>query len=187
MSEGPRTSRSGATTPAPVQISGFDEQDAVAVEVTRWVRLAQLVLHEERVDREAELGLIFVDEDAISELNERFLDGDGPTDVLAFPLDEGGSVPGRDPDEGGRGPGSPAESAEPPVVLGDVVVCPSVAARHARDRGAGIDDELALLVVHGVLHLLEYDHADPGEAERMRRRESELLTRFAELEADRAR
>jgi probable rRNA maturation factor len=188
VSEGRRTPpvRAANVSP-PVQVSGFDEQDAVAVEVTRWVRLAQLVLREERVDRDAELGLIFVDEDTISDLNERFLDGDGPTDVLAFPLDEGGSVPGRDPDEGGRGPGTPAEAAEPPVVLGDVVVCPSVAARQAQERGGGVDDELALLVVHGVLHLLDYDHADPGEAERMRRRESELLARFAELEGERAR
>ena len=97
---------------APVQVSGFDEQGAVTVDVTRWVRLAQLVLREERVDPDAELGLIFVDEQAITDLNERFLDGAGPTDVLAFPLDEGGTTAGRDPDEGGRGPGSPADVAE---------------------------------------------------------------------------
>jgi probable rRNA maturation factor len=169
-------------TPAPVQVSGFDEQDAVAVEIPRWVRLAQLVLREERIDPEAEVGLIFVDEQAMTDLNERFLDGDGPTDVLAFPLDEGGTVPGRDPDEGGRGPGASADTLEPPVVLGDVVVCPSVAARQA---GAGrLEDELALLVVHGVLHLLEYDHAEPADEERMRRRERELLNRFAEDEGE---
>jgi probable rRNA maturation factor len=169
---------------APVQVSGFDEQDAVPVEVPRYVQLAQLVLREERADPDAELGLIFVDEDAITDLNERFLDGEGPTDVLAFPLDEGGSPPGRDPDDGGRGPGSPADANEPPIVLGDVVVCPSVAARQARDQSRAVDDELALLVVHGVLHILEYDHAEPAEAERMRRREAELLARFAELEAE---
>ncbi len=167
---------------APVQVSGFDEQDAVPVDVTRWVRLAQLVLHEERVDPDAELGLIFVDETAITDLNERFLDGDGPTDVLAFPLDEGGTTAGRDPDEGGRGPGAPADGGDPPIVLGDVVVCPSVAAAQATSRAQPVDDELALLVVHGVLHLLEYDHAEPADAERMRRRERELLTRFGALE-----
>jgi probable rRNA maturation factor len=171
------------TPAAPVQVSGFDEQDAVAVEVTRWVRLAQLVLREERVDPDAEVGLIFVDEDAMTDLNQRFLEGEGPTDVLAFPLDEGGTVPGRDPDEGGRGPGSPADAAEPPIVLGDVVVCPSVADQQAQAASHALDDELALLVVHGILHLLEYDHADPVEADRMRRREAELLRRFAELEA----
>ena len=170
-----------------MQVSGFDEQTVVPVEVTRWVRLAQLVLREERVDPGAELGLIFVDEDAIADLNRRFLEGDGPTDVLAFPLDEDGARSGRDPDEGGRGPGSPGEASEPPVVLGDVVVCPSVAAGEARTRGVGLEDELALLVVHGVLHLLEYDHADPGEAERMQRRERELLRRFADLETEERR
>ena len=172
-------------TAAALQVSGFDEQDAVAVDIGRWVHLAQLVLREERVDPDAELGLIFVDEGTITDLNLQFLDGDGPTDVLAFPIDEGGRVPGRDPDEGGRGPGSPADGAEPPIVLGDVVVCPTVAVRQAAARGAALDDELALLVVHGVLHLLEYDHADPAEADRMRGREVELLARFAEIDADR--
>ena len=170
---------------APVQVSGFDEQDVVAVDINRWVYLAQLVLREERVDPDAELGLIFVDEATITDLNAQFLDAEGPTDVLAFPIDESGHVPGRDPDDGGRGPGSPTESAEPPVVLGDVVVCPSVAARQATNRGGPVDDELALLVVHGVLHLLEYDHGDPVDAERMRSRQAELLARFADLEADR--
>ncbi len=63
-------------------------------------------------------------------------------------------------------------------MLGDVVVCPSVAARQAASGGRPLDDELALLVVHGVLHLLEYDHAEPGDAARMQRREQELLGRF---------
>jgi probable rRNA maturation factor len=172
------------TRPAPVQVSGYDEQDVVPIDVPRWVRLAQLVLREERVDPGAELGLVFVDEAAMRDLNERYLDGDGPTDVLAFPLDEGAAA-GRDPDEGGRGPGSPADALEPPLVLGDVVVCPTIAAGQAAGRGAPLDDELALLVVHGVLHLLEYDHADPAEAERMRGREAELLARFAEVDPGR--
>ncbi|HEV2311336.1 MAG TPA: rRNA maturation RNase YbeY [Acidimicrobiia bacterium] len=172
-------------TAAALQVSGFDEQTAVAVDLGRWVHLAQLVLREERVDPDAELGLIFVDEPTITDLNAQFLDGEGPTDVLAFPIDEGGRVPGRDPDEGGRGPGSPADAAEPPIVLGDVVVCPTIAVGQAAVRGASVDDELALLVVHGVLHLLEYDHAEPAEAERMRGRELELLARFAEVDPGR--
>lgn len=170
------------TPPAPVQVSGYDEQDVVPVEVTRWVRLAQLVLQAERVDPEAELGLVFVDEATIADLNHRFLDATGPTDVLAFPLDEELPAAGRDPDEGGRGPGSTSDTSEPPVVLGDVVVCPAVAQRQADATGTPVDAELALLVVHGVLHLLDYDHADPGDAERMQRRERELLARFAELD-----
>lgn len=170
------------TPSAPVQVSGYDEQDTVTVEVTRWVRLAQLVLHAERVDPDAELGLIFVDEATIADLNHRFLDATGPTDVLAFPIDEELPTAGRDPDEGGRGPGSTADATEPPVVLGDVVVCPAVAQRQADVTGTPLDHELALLVVHGVLHLLEYDHAEPADAERMQRRERELLARFAELD-----
>jgi probable rRNA maturation factor len=166
----------------PMQVFGADEQDAVAVDVLRYLRLAQLVLAEERVPTDAEMSVVFVDEDTIADLNARFLDGDGPTDVLAFPLDDDALPGGRQPDQGGRGPGSPAEASEPPVVLGDVLVCPSVAARQAAGLGRTLDEELALLVVHGVLHLLDYDHAEPDETVRMQRREAELLGRFRVLE-----
>jgi len=172
------------TASAPAQVSGYDEQDVIAVDISRWVRLAQLVLRAERVDPDAELGLIFVDESTIADLNLRFLDTSGPTDVLAFPLDEDLTSAGRDPDDGGRGPGSATEPSEPPMVLGDVVVCPTVAQRQATTAGTPLDNELALLVVHGVLHLLDYDHAETADAERMQRRERELLARFAELEDD---
>jgi probable rRNA maturation factor len=167
---------------SPIQVFGADEQDAVPVDVLRWVRLAQLVLREERVPPDAEVSVIFVDEQSISDLNERFLETPGPTDVLAFPIDEDAGPSGRQPDQGGRGPGSPDEDPDPPVVLGDVVVCPAVASRQAGEHGHDLDDELALLVVHGVLHLLDYDHAEPAETERMRRREQELLARFRDLE-----
>jgi probable rRNA maturation factor len=168
----------------PIQVFGADEQNAVPIEVLRWVRLAQLVLHEERAPDDAELSVVFVDEQAMTDLNERFLDGTGPTDVLAFPLDDDVAPGGRQPDQGGRGPGSADEATDPPTVLGDGVVCPAVAARQAGEQGHGVDDELALLVVHGVLHLLDYDHAEPAETERMRRRERELLDAFAAAEAE---
>ena len=90
---------------------------------------------------------------------------------------------GRQPDQGGRGPGRAGEAGEPPTLLGDVVVCPAVASRQAPEHGATLDDELALLVVHGVLHLLNYDHADPREEATMQRRERELLARFREQRA----
>ena len=165
-----------------VRVFGADEQAAVPIDVLRWVRLAQLVLDEERVPRDAELSVLFVGEDTITDLNERFLDGSGPTDVLAFPIDDEPLPGGRHPDEGGRGPGTPADDDEPPLVLGDVLVCPVVADRQARECGRALDDELALLVVHGVLHLLDYDHAEPDDASRMRRREQELLERFRRVE-----
>jgi probable rRNA maturation factor len=166
-----------------VRVFGADEQAAVPVDVLRWVRLAQLVLDEERVAPDAELSVLFVGEETITDLNERFLEGDGPTDVLAFPLDDEPPPGGRHPDEGGRGPGKPSEDDEPPLVLGDVLVCPAVAQRQAEEGGHPLDDELALLVVHGVLHLLDYDHAEMDDAARMRRREHELLERFRGLEA----
>ena len=159
-----------------VDVFAADEQHDVPVDVMRWVRLARMVLEEEQVPGGAELSLIFVDETSISDLNERFLGTMGPTDVLAFPMDDD-VVPG-------RGPGSPSEPGEPPAMIGDVVVCPSYAQREAETRRRALDDELALLVVHGVLHLLSYDHAEEQETEAMQRRERELLERFRRLEQE---
>jgi len=169
-------------------VFGADEQREVEVDVPRWVRLARLVLDSERVmaryGTDVEMSLMFVDEPTIAELNARFLGGDGPTDVLSFPLDEELPPPGRQPDQGGRGPGAPGEPGDPPALLGDVIVCPTVAGRQALERGIAADDEIALLVVHGVLHLLDYDHAEPDETAAMRRREQELLARFREIERE---
>jgi probable rRNA maturation factor len=167
------------------EVFGADEQRDVSVDVLKWVRLARLVLDEEKVPGEAELSVIFVDEQSISDLNERFLGGEGPTDVLAFPMDDDIVLGGRQPDQGGRGPGAPSEPGEPPYLIGDVVVCPSVAQKQAIEHHKSLDDELALLVVHGVLHLLEYDHAEEEETIAMKRREQELLERFREIEAGR--
>ena len=165
---------------AAASVFGADEQDDVTIDVLRFVRLAQLVLREERAPTDAELSVIFVEEQAIADLNERFLDVPGPTDVLAFPLDDDVIPGGRQPDEGGRGPGASLDGTDLPTMLGDVVVCPAVAQRQADQHGRPVEDELELLVVHGVLHLLDYDHAEPAEADRMRRRERELLDRFTE-------
>lgn len=167
-------------------VFGADEQTDVEVDVGRWVRLATLVLDEEHVlqrfGADVEMSLLFVDEDTIADLNERFLGSNGPTDVLAFPMDEDLPPGGRQPDQGGRGPGAPSDPGDPPALLGDVVVCPAVANRQAVEHGVASVDEIALLVVHGVLHLLDYDHAESDEAAVMRRREQELLARFRDLE-----
>ena len=162
-----------------VEVFAADEQTDVDVDTLRWVRLARDVLAAEGVGGDVEMSMLFIDEPAMTELNRRFMGGDGPTDVLAFPIDEDLIEAGRSPDAGGPGPGSlPHEASEVPIVLGDVVVCPSVARRQAPDHAGTYDDEMALLVVHGILHLLGMDHAKAEEAEVMERRQRELLDKF---------
>jgi probable rRNA maturation factor len=157
-----------------------DEQSEYPLDVVRWSDLSRAVLESEVVRDDVEVSLLFVDEPTIAQLRERFLGESGPTDVLAFPIDEEPGRGGRSPDEGGTGPGGALDSEEDeiPVLLGDVVVCPSVAARNATERGVALEDEIALLVVHGLLHLLGMDHEEDEEAERMERREQQLLDRF---------
>ncbi len=156
-----------------------DEQDDQPVEVFRWRVLAENVVRAQGVRGEAELALRFVDETAMADLNERFMEVEGPTDVLAFPLDDEPATPGRWPDNGTTRPDpARAEPEEPPLLLGDVVICPAVAARNAPEHAGTYDDEIALLVVHGILHILGMDHADPDEEAAMQARERELLDRF---------
>ena len=162
-----------------VEIFVADEQSAVAVDTLRWVQLARDVLKAEGVRGEAELSMLFIDETAMANLNERFLGRDGPTDVLAFPVDEDIVEGGRSPDSGGPGPGfNPPSIAEVPQMLGDVVICPEVAERNAPLHAGSYDDEVALLVVHGILHLLGMDHEAETEANEMEQRERDLLERF---------
>ena len=162
-----------------VEVFAADEQTDKPVDTIRWVKLARQVLEAEGVRGEAELSMLFVDEPAMADLNKRFMGKDGPTDVLAFPIDEDPVEGGRSPDSGGTGPGyMPAEPADLPTLLGDVVICPSVAERNAPEHAGTYDDELALLIVHGILHLMGMDHVDDEEAEEMERRERELLERF---------
>jgi probable rRNA maturation factor len=158
-----------------------DEQRDVELDVARWSRLASEVLAAEGADPDAQVAVVFVDAPSIAALNREFLGGSGPTDVLAFPIDDEAPQPGRRPDQGGRGPGSGSDEGDAPTLLGDVYVCPRVAARQARDRSIEVEDELALLVVHGLLHLLGSDHLDPDDAAAMRQRERELLAQFGEL------
>jgi probable rRNA maturation factor len=162
-----------------VSVFVADEQHDQPVDTLAWHRLAESVLAAEGVRGNVELSVLFVDEQSITDLNKRFNSKDGPTDVLAFPIDEEPAEGGRSPDSGGSGPGyTPAEPAELPTLLGDVVVCPGVAARNAPEHAGTYEDELALLVVHGILHLLGMDHHDEEEAEAMETREQELLARF---------
>jgi probable rRNA maturation factor len=163
-----------------------DEQAAVAVDAGRWQALAEHVLRHEGMTGDAELSILFVDEATIAELNDRFMGSSGPTDVLAFPLEDELVEPGRFPDSGTTGPVDPrarTDAAEPPLLLGDVVICPAVAARNAPEHAGpthdgSTDDEIALLVVHGILHVLGHDHAETEETVAMQAKEQELLGRY---------
>lgn len=159
-----------------IDVFAADEQSAVPVDLDRWSALCHSALSDEGVRGLCEVSLIFNDEAAMAELNAQFMGKSGPTDVLSFPIDDEPIVAGRVPDSGGTGPGWPAEP-EIPTLVGDIVICPAVAARNAVEHGQSVEDELALLVVHGVLHLLGWDHEDDGEAEAMEAREKEILAR----------
>lgn len=161
----------------PPSVFAADEQTGHPVDTLRWIRLAEAVLRDEGVRGDTEVSILFVDETTIADLNGRFLGKDGPTDVLAFPIDEEPVEGGRSPDSGGTGPGFSPSADEAPTLLGDVVICPAVASRNAPEHAGSYDDELALLLVHGLLHLLGLDHEDPDEAEVMEAKERELLGR----------
>jgi probable rRNA maturation factor len=161
-----------------LDIYAADEQADHPVAVERWSSLARSALEAEGVAGDTEVALLFVDEPTIASLNERFLGKTGPTDVLSFPIEDEVERSGRSPDQGGTGPGTIEADTDRLLLLGDVVICPAVAARNAVDHEVSFEDELALLVVHGILHLLGMDHEDTAEAEQMERREQQLLARF---------
>lgn len=141
-----------------------DEQgDAVALSELH--QLAEMVMREEGYPDDAEVTLLFVDESEMASYNERFLDRHGATDVLSFPVEE--LIPGVVPDTDPQGP---------PLMLGDVVIAPAYVKRQAAEMGVTFEDELALMVTHGILHLLGYDHTEDVEAERMETRERHLLS-----------
>ena len=173
-----RRRRPGPPEGQPI-VFAADEQPHPGVELDVLTALAEGVLREEGVRGACELALYFVDEPTIADLNERFLDGEGPTDVLAFPIDDEVAEIGRSPDAGSTGPDRPPfEASEVPLLLGDVLVCPTVAERNAAEHGRPLRDELALLVVHGTLHVRGMDHADDEEAAVMQARERELLAKL---------
>ena len=128
------------------------------------VALARHVLAQMRVHPQAELSVVLVDEAAIEQLHVQWMDEPGPTDVLSFPMDE--LRPGVDGEESAPG------------LLGDVVLCPQVAARQGQQAGHTTQDELLLLTTHGILHLLGYDHAEPEEEQEMFGLQRKLLLEF---------
>ncbi|OIV37673.1 rRNA maturation RNase YbeY [Mangrovactinospora gilvigrisea] len=115
--------------------------------------VARFALDAMRIHPQSELSVIFVDAEAMEQLHIQWMEEPGPTDVLSFPMDE--LRPGKDDEE-------------PPLgLLGDIVLCPEVAKKQGDTAGHSMDDELHLLTVHGVLHLLGYDHAEEEEKKEM--------------------
>lgn len=156
-----------------------DEQSEVEVDLERWRALALDALTELGVRGAAELSLLFVTEEEISALNAEYMGASGPTDVLAFPIDAADVETAAGPGTASRGPSrSEPDTSDLPLLLGDIVICPSVAANQAPDHAGNLDDELALLVVHGILHILGHDHAEPEQTARMRAAELHLLERY---------
>ncbi len=143
-------------------------ESGTEVDVRRLSQLARFVMDEMRVHPQAELCIKAVDEDTIAELNGQWMEKEGPTDVLAFPMDE--LRPGlvtEEPEEG---------------VLGDLVLCPAVAERQGETAGHGTVPELELLTVHGILHLLGYDHAEPEEHKEMFGLQDRLLAEWRDAD-----
>jgi probable rRNA maturation factor len=137
------------------------DESGLDLDVQRLAALSRFVLDRMRVHPQAELCVKAVDEATIAQLNEQWMDKEGPTDVLAFPMDE--LRPGlvdEEPEEG---------------VLGDLVLCPEIAVRQGEAAGHGTVAEIELLTTHGILHLLGYDHAEPEEHAEMFGLQDEIL------------
>ncbi|WNM25482.1 rRNA maturation RNase YbeY [Demequina capsici] len=134
------------------------------VDEIEFAELARFVLREMHVAEEAELAILFVDEPAMEQLHIQWMDEPGPTDVLSFPMDE-------------LRPGT-ADEPTPAGLLGDIVVCPSVAAAQAVKAGHTAEEEMLLLTTHGILHLLGYDHVEPEEEKEMFALQRQLLLTF---------
>jgi probable rRNA maturation factor len=147
-------------------------ESGVEVDEADLAALARYVLDDLHIHPLAELSVLLVDRETMSDLHERWMGEPGPTDVLAFPMDE------LRPPPPGSTRGDQSGSGEPsalPGLLGDVVLCPEVAADQAAQARHGLRDELELLCAHGILHLLGYDHAEAAEKATMFGLQDELL------------
>ncbi len=142
----------------------ISNETAVEVDTNSVLELAAFVRDELKLHPAIDLGIIFVDEDPMAELHVKWMDEPGPTDVLSFPMDE-------------LRPGSDLLPS-PEGVLGDIVVCPQVAIRQAETAGHPMMNEILLLVTHGILHLVGFDHAEPEEEKEMFGLQRELLEKF---------
>jgi probable rRNA maturation factor len=141
-----------------------NNESGAEVDEAEFSALARYVLDAMHVHPQTELSILLVGTSVMTDLHVRYMDEPGPTDVLSFPMDE--LRPGRE--------GEPT----PPGLLGDVVLCPEVAAQQARVAGHSTAEELLLLTTHGILHLLGYDHAEPAEEKEMFALQRRLLLTF---------
>ena len=144
----------------------ISNESATEVDSDLVLKLAEFVRGQLRLHPQVELGITFVDEEPMTELHIRWMDEPGPTDVLSFPMDE--LRPGSDlraPTQG---------------ILGDIVVCPQVAKSQAQTAGHPAINEILLLVTHGMLHLVGFDHAEPEEEKEMFDLQKKLLAQFHE-------
>lgn len=153
-------------------------ESGVVVDEVMLVRVARHVLDTLGVSPLAELSLLLVDVDAMEKLHVRWMGEPGPTDVLAFPMDELDLRGSRGVGHGTHGHDDGDDVG--PAVLGDVVLCPVVAERQAAAAGHSTEDELQLLCTHGVLHLLGYDHGDAEEHAEMFGLQGTLLASWQE-------
>jgi len=138
-------------------------ESGVGVDELALVSVSRFVLDRMHINALAELSILLMDVEAMTELHVKWMDEPGPTDVMSFPMDELDTA--RRPDEMGPGP----------ALLGDVVLCPAVATEQAVQAGHSLDDELHLLTVHGILHLLGFDHAEPADERKMFQLQNQLL------------
>lgn len=126
-----------------------NNESGVEVDELGVLQLAEFALKQLRIHPSAELAILFVDEEAMTDLHVRFMDLPGPTDVMSFPMDEL------------RAPG--ADEEPPRGVLGDIVICPQFTSAQAPENGREPAEEIEYLLIHGLLHLLGHDHAEPAE------------------------
>ena len=140
-----------------------------AIDEVRVLRLAEFALDQMRIHPAAELSIIFVDKKAMEQLHLQWMDEPGATDVLSFPMDE-------------LRPGTESEPT-PAGLLGDIVICPTVAEKQAVAAGHETINEVLLLTTHGVLHLLGFDHVDPEEELEMFGIQKSILKQYYESES----
>jgi probable rRNA maturation factor len=155
----------------------INNESGVPVDEAALVRLSRFVLDALQINPLAELSVVLVDADAMTALHQQWMDLPGPTDVLAFPMDGLDGPPAVNPQR--HDPSAPPPTDEAGgALLGDVVLCPTVAGEQARTAGHSLDAELALLCTHGVLHLLGYDHAEPDQEQQMFELQGRLLAEW---------